>query len=87
MVYFDGDAVLSGRQVFGQLILKRDEPIGTFAQRMTVDPDFAVIIDPIEVNIHVLAFLHGRDLECFAVPADASRQISGAAGPLLIEGD
>jgi len=82
MVDAHADQVVAlGVYMGGDVIIKRDITIGAFAQVVSVDPYFAVLVDAVEVEVELLALLGRRECKGFAVPADAGRQVAGATGP------
>ncbi|OPZ71863.1 MAG: hypothetical protein BWY83_00943 [bacterium ADurb.Bin478] len=67
----------------GQVVVKSGIPIGPAAQRLSVDVDCAVLVDPVEDDIKFF-ILHGGELELFSVPGDAAgQQAALMAGGML----
>ena len=71
----------AGRQV----TRKAGIPVGPRADEHAVDPDLRVIIDAVELNRDAPAFLGGVEMEMFAIPAEAARRITVAAGVIGAE--
>lgn len=81
VVHADGEDVVPVKmELFRDVIGEGNIAVGAAAEIVAVAPDTAVLVDPVEANGDPFAppFLSGRHAD--AVPADAPRQITGAAG-------
>ena len=59
-------------QIGSQLIPERDISVGTFAQVMSIDPDFTVAVYTVKINEKQFCAVSGRNSKCFAVPSDSA---------------
>ena len=58
-------------QVSGQFIAEADVAVGTLAEAESVDPDFAVRHDAVEIDVHAAGRVGLGQREGLSVPADA----------------
>jgi len=68
-----------GAQIGRQVVDEGDVAIGPQAQGMTVDPDFAALIDAVELDGDALSAPAAREGDRLAIPADTGDRV--AAGP------
>src|SRR5262245_13418367 len=68
-------------QMISHVVAETDVAVGALAERVAIDPDFAVGHDAVELDADALGLVLGGKREMFAIPTDAPGQIStGAAG-------
>ena len=78
VVHPHGQHVLSLLQVRSHVVHEGDVAIGTLAQQLSVQIDFATVIYSLEVN--VVALVRIGHIKCLAVPSDTAGQIACATG-------
>src|SRR5580704_8056714 len=67
------------------IVGEADIPERPLTEVMSVDPDFAVLVDSIEFYGDLAVLIRRRDAEAFPIPADAGRRVgAGAAAGLVL---
>ena len=60
-------------QIRRQVITKRYITIRAESQRMTIDPNLAIPVNPVEININNLTPIRLRKGKCLSIPANPAR--------------
>ena len=87
MIHPHGDDIFRRAefQIGRQVKRKAGITVGPRADEHAVDPDLREIIDAVELDGDVPAFLGGVELEMFAIPAEAARRVAVAARVIRAE--
>ena len=86
MIHAHGDDVVRMPvQIRRQLVFKSDVTVWPLANKLAVDPDFAMVIHAVEFNRHQFVFQYRVELEVFAIPADAAGHEAIAAAIFRVQ--